>query len=136
MASVSPVSSYSAAVLWHPEPLGVPYMPICLWGHMGYAGDSASKMLFTDASFEDDVPPAPMDAFHCEVVSWEVLRRNSASPPAQSVACMTFSRGSQAWCSADPSMAGWHREERVWWNIREDGEGRSGSQGFLYWPHS
>lgn len=105
MASVTPVSSYSAGVLWHPEPLGVPYVP-------GYAGDSASKMLFTDASFEDDVPPAPMDAFHCEVVSWEVLRRNSASPPAQSVACVTFSRGSQAWCSADPSTAGLHQEER------------------------
>lgn len=59
MASVTPVSSYSAPVLWHPEPLGVPYVPIYLWGCMGYVGDSASKMLFTDTSFEDDVPPAP-----------------------------------------------------------------------------
>lgn len=57
MASVTPVSSYSVPVLWHPEPLGVPCVPIYLWGCMGYIVVNASTMLFTNTSFVDDFPP-------------------------------------------------------------------------------
>lgn len=60
VASVTPVSSYPAPVLQHPEPLGVPYVLIYLWGHVGCVGDSASKLLFTDTGFEGNVPPAPL----------------------------------------------------------------------------
>lgn len=116
-----------------PEPLGVLYVPIYLWD---YVGNSAFKMLFTDTSFKEMCLPPLTDAFHCEFVSLGSPEKGAVHLPQLSQSLEAFSRGNQAQCFANPSTAGCCQEERVWWRICEDGEGRSGPQRLPYWPHS
>lgn len=58
-----------------PEPLKVSCVPT-YHGHP-WAMERIVQMLFADTSCENAVPPPLLDAFPCQVLSWEVPRRSS-----------------------------------------------------------